>query len=177
MTYIENEPPKRITRAEAREIAEIAWAILDSDPSDYLREVAKNVISWVDGTLLFTENDAWTVKRVIPFAFNVCGWYTRNLQERFDLTPQAVLDANPIYVAMLERLAGFLDNWIFGGPTYSDEARLEALQDYDRYLARLQQRTAEYVAEVAAEEAEKADDGTDEDESHIERSTNHGAHE
>ncbi|OBB99766.1 hypothetical protein [Mycobacterium sp. 852002-40037_SCH5390672] len=184
MTYIEDQPPVIITRDEVRDIAECAWAVLNPNTNDdlspmaravlrkQLEKSAKNVLSWCDGTLLSGENDAYEVNHLVPMTFRVRGYYTKDLAEKLDLTPQTVLDANPIYVVMLQRLAEFIDGWFGDSPMYSTEARLEALGDYDRIMARLQNRTAEYVAEVAANPGDDEDES--DDESNIERSTNHG---
>lgn len=167
MTYTENQPPALVTRDEVRQIATIAWAVLDDGSKTaglspqtrnvlrhQLVEDAKDVLGWCEGTLMSGENDAYEVDRLEPSSFRIRGYYTKDLADKLDLTPQAVLDANPVYVAILRQLAEFIDDYglVYDMPQYSTEARLEALGDYDRILTRLQRHIAEYVAEIAAEE-------------------------
>lgn len=174
MTYVENQPPVFITRDEARGIAQMAWYVINSSANERMREIARNVMSWADGTLLSGENDAYDPMRVVPMTFHVRGYYTADLAEKLDLTPQPVLDAWPLYVVMLKQLAEFIDDWFIDAPAYSTEARLEALGDYDRILARLQRQTAEWEAEIAAQVGDDEDDETkDETDDSIVRSTNY----
>jgi hypothetical protein len=193
VTYTEKQPPVVISRDEVRQIAKLAAAILDGDSktadlSEATRKVlhanlvedAKDVMTWCDGTLLSGENDADVrVVRMVPMTFGVTGYYANDLAERLDMTPDAVLKANPVYVAMLRQLAGFIDAEFCGAPAYSTEARLEALGNYDLIMARLMRATNEYIAELPdlPDHSEPSQDGEIEtDETQFERSTNHGAY-
>jgi hypothetical protein len=179
VTYKENQPPVIVTRDEVRQIAWLAWAVLDPEtihPAQRrtLREAAKDVISWCDGTLIWGENDdpQSRVLRMKPITFDIKGYYTNeHLPRVLDETPDAVIEAQPVYVQMLRQCAEFIDFEVCGGH-YSTEARLETLADYERILGRLAACTEEYLAELV--HPDDQDDEID-DEEHLERSTN-GAH-
>lgn len=189
MTYTENQPPVVISRDEVRQIATLAAAILDGDSKtadlseatrkvlhERLIEDAKDVKSWCDGTLLSGENDAPGVRvvRLRPLPFDIRGYYTNDIAQRLDMMPDAVLEANPVYVVWLRQLAAFIDDEFLGEPTYSIEARLEALGDYDRILATLTRAVNEYLDELPPlpDDPDSDDDEIEDDSEQFERSTN-----
>lgn len=177
MTYRENQPPVVISRDGVRQIAKLAAAILDGDSKtadlseptrkllhSQLIEDAKDVMSWCNGTLLSGENDSpdTRVVRLVPFTFTIKGYYANDLAELIDMTPDPVLSANPVYVVVLKQLAEFIDAEFCGEPTYSTEARLEALGNYDRIMAHLMRATNDYIAELS--DLPDADDTENDDE-------------